>query len=101
MLHVDTSLTPGSLRGDVDRLFELSAKKVFALDRSWDPLAGSPVVTVAGKYAPRGWTEWTQGFQFGSAILQFAATGDRRALAIGRAGTIRHMATHVSHAGVH
>jgi hypothetical protein len=101
MLHVDTSLTPGSLRGDIDRLFELSARKVFALDRSWDPLAGSPVVTVGGKYAPRGWTEWTQGFQFGSAILQFAATGDKRALAIGRAGTIRHMAAHVSSVGVH
>ena len=25
---------------------------------------------------PKGWTEWTQGFQFGSAILQFDATGD-------------------------
>ncbi len=101
MLRVDTTLTPGSLRGDVDRLFELSARKVFALDRSWNPLAGSPVVTVGGKYAPRGWTEWTQGFQFGSAVLQFAATGDRRALAIGRAGTIRHMAAHVSNVGVH
>jgi len=101
MLQADTTLTPGSLRGDIDRLFELSARKVFALDRSWDPLAGSPVVTVGGKYAPRGWTEWTQGFQFGSAVLQFAATGDRRALAIGRAGTIRHMAAHVSNVGVH
>jgi len=101
MLQADTTLTPVSLRGDIDRLFELSARKVFALDRSWDPLAGSPVVTVGGKYAPRGWTEWTQGFQFGSAVLQFAATGDRRALAIGRAGTIRHMAAHVSNVGVH
>ncbi|MFZ1054118.1 MAG: glycosyl hydrolase [Opitutaceae bacterium] len=101
MLQADTTLTPGSLRGDIDRLFELSARKVFALDRSWDPLAGSPVVTVGGKYAPRGWTEWTQGFQFGSAVLQFAATGDRRALAIGRTGTIRHMAAHVSNVGVH
>jgi len=101
MLHIDTSLTPASLRGSVDRLFELSARKVFAIDRSWDPADGSPVVTVDGRYAPRGWTEWTQGFQFGSAILQFAATGDRRALAIGRTGTFRHMAAHVSHAGVH
>src|SRR5258708_12847409 len=37
----------------------------------------SPVFTVAGKYTSRGWTEWTQGFQFGSAILQFDATDDR------------------------
>jgi len=33
---------------------------------------------VRGKYTSRGWTEWTQGFQFGSAILQFDATGASR-----------------------
>ena len=54
-----------------------------------------------GKYTSRGWTEWTQGFQFGSAILQFDATGDERFLEIGREGTRRHMASHVSHIGVH
>lgn len=101
MIHIDTSLTPGSLRKDVDRLFEVSGAKIFALHRRWSPLDGSPVVTVGGKYTSRGWTEWTQGFQFGSPILQFAATGDRRALAVGREGTIRHMASHVSHIGVH
>jgi unsaturated chondroitin disaccharide hydrolase len=101
MIHIDSSLTPGSLRRDIDRLFEVSGKKVFALERHWDPLAGSPVVTVEGKYTSRGWTEWTQGFQYGSAILQFAATGDRRALAAGRDGTLRRMASHVSHVGVH
>jgi hypothetical protein len=101
MLRIDTSLTPGSLSGAVDRLFELSAGKVYAIDRRWSPADGSPVVTVGGKYASRGWTEWTQGFQFGSAILQFAATGDRRSLAIGRGGTFAHMAGHLSHTGVH
>jgi hypothetical protein len=101
MIKIDTTLTPGSLRKDIDRLFELSGDKILALQRHWGPAAGSPVITVAGKYSSRGWTEWTQGFQFGSAILQFAATGDRQALAIGRDGTIRHMATHVSHVGVH
>ena len=34
--------------------------------------------TVEGRYHARGWTEWTQGFQFGSALLQFDATGDAR-----------------------
>ena len=101
MLRIDTSLTPGSLSGAIDRLFELSAGKVYAIDRRWSPADGSPVVTVGGKYASRGWTEWTQGFQFGSAILQFAATGDRRSLAIGRGGTLAHMAGHLSHIGVH
>ena len=57
--------------------------------------------TVKGKYTSRGWTEWTQGFQYGSALLQFDATGDERFLEIGRRGTIERMAPHVSHIGVH
>jgi len=101
MIRIDTSLTPAALRRDLDRLFEASARKLFALQKAWDPRRGAPVVTVNGKYVSRGWTEWTQGFQFGSAILQFAATGDRRALAIGRAAAHDRMATHVSHVGVH
>jgi hypothetical protein len=101
MIRIDTTLTAASLRNDIDHLFDLSAAKIFALQRHWRPAAGSPVVTVEGKYTSLGWTEWTQGFQFGSPILQLAATGDRRALAIGREGTVRHMAGHVSHVGVH
>jgi hypothetical protein len=56
---------------------------------------------VKGKYTSRGWTEWTQGFQYGSPLLQFDATGDERFLEIGRRGTVERMATHVSHIGVH
>ena len=53
-------------------------------------------------FTPRvGWTEWTQGFQFGSAILQFDATGDQQFLEIGRQNTIEKMAPHVTHIGVH
>jgi len=101
MIRIDQSLTPGSLRRDIDRLFDLSAGKILSLEKSWDSRLGAPVFTVGGRYTSRGWTDWTQGFQFGSAILQFAATGDRRALAAGRGGALRHMAPHVSHVGVH
>ena len=101
MIRIDTSLSAESLRGDVRRLFEVSAGKIFALQKAWDPRQGAPVVTVAGKYTARSWTGWTQGFQFGSAILQFAATGNRRALAVGRTATQEQMARHVSHVGVH
>jgi len=59
------------------------------------------VFTVNGKYTSRGWTEWTQGFQFGSAILQFDATGEEEFLKIGRSRTRELMAPHVSHIGVH
>jgi unsaturated chondroitin disaccharide hydrolase len=100
-MKIDTSLTPQSLAGQTTRLFGLAGEKIRLLQRSWNPHHGTPVFTVNGKYTSRGWTEWTQGFQFGSAILQFDATGDTDALAIGRNATVEHMATHVSHVGVH
>jgi hypothetical protein len=59
------------------------------------------VFTINGKYTTRGWTEWTQGFQFGMAILLFDATRDPEFLALGRNRTIERMAPHVSHIGVH
>ena len=101
MIRIDSSLTAASLRPDIERLFEVSARKILALQKGWNPRQGAPVFTVGGQYVSRGWTEWTQGFQFGSAILQFAATDDSKALAIGREGTLEHMARHVSHVGVH
>ncbi len=101
MLSIDSTLTPKSLRSEIERVFDASAVKIRALQKSWDPTKGTPVFTVEGRYTSRGWTEWTQGFQFGSAVMQFAATGDEAMLKIGRDGTLRHMATHVSHIGVH
>ena len=89
------------LTAHTTRLFALSAQKIQLLQKSWNPHHGTPVFTVNGVYTSRGWTEWTQGFQFGSAILQFDATGDTAALAIGKNATLEHMATHVSHVGVH
>ena len=100
-LKTDPNLTPQKLLPKITRLFELSAEKILAIEKSWKPENGTPVFTVKGIYTSRGWTEWTQGFQFGSAILQFDATGDERFLRIGREGTRRHMASHVSHIGVH
>ena len=49
----------------------------------------------------RGWTEWTQGFQFGAAVLQFDATGDAHFLELGRTRTLERMASHLTHVGVH
>ncbi len=101
MILIDNSLTPQDLIPRLEHLFELSAKKIRLLDQRWDPARGTPVFTVKGEYTSRGWTEWTQGFQFGSAILQFDATGETAFLEMGRTATVRYMATHVSHVGVH
>jgi unsaturated chondroitin disaccharide hydrolase len=100
-IKINSKLTAQKLLPKITRLFGLSAEKILVIEKSWKPENGTPVFTVKGKYTSRGWTEWTQGFQFGSAILQFDATGDERFLHIGREGTRRHMASHVSHIGVH
>lgn len=101
MLAVDNTLYPRDLLPAIGRMWEASAGCLDRMQQSWRPELGSPVFTVNGRYTSRGWTEWTQGFQFGSFLLQFDATGDRRFLEIGRAGTLELMAPHVSHVGVH
>ena len=100
-IKIDPRLTPKRLVPKIERVFDLSGQKLLSLEQSWKPEDGTPVFTVKGRYTSRGWTEWTQGFQYGSALLQFDATGDGRFLEIGRRGTRKHMATHVSHMGVH
>ena len=101
MLRIDHHLHPTQLIPLIDSLFSLSGQKILNLQRSWDPHKGSPVFTVQGSYTSRGWTEWTQGFQFGSAVLQYDVTGEKEFLTIGRDGTLREMPRHVSHVGVH
>src|SRR3546814_11223308 len=78
MIQIDANLTPSALSGQLRRFWELSGEKIAAIEREYELGKGSPVFTVNGKYTTRGWTEWTQGFQFGSSILQFDATGGNR-----------------------
>src|SRR6266540_4623395 len=101
MMQMDRHRSPRDLLPKVDRLFALSAAKIRSIEETWRPDQGAPVFTVHGRYQARGWTEWTQGFQFGSAILQFDATGDREFLELGRSRTVERMAPHLTHMGVH
>lgn len=101
MIAIDRKLTAAALKPAARRLMELSGRKILMIQKDWDASLGTPVFTVRGKYTSRGWTEWTQGFQFGSAILQYDATDEREFLEIGRKATVEVMATHVSHVGVH
>src|SRR6267143_1024505 len=100
-LEIHFQLTAATLAPKLQRLFDLAARKIRSLHQAWDPAKGSPVFTVQGRYTSRGWTEWTQGFQFGSALLQFDATGEEQFLELGRKKTVELMASHVSHFGVH
>jgi unsaturated chondroitin disaccharide hydrolase len=100
-LKIDAKLTPANLAKPAARVLELAGDKARALNRAWDISKGTPVFTVAGKYTTRGWTEWTQGFQYGIPILAFDGTDQRDLLEIGRTKTRKFMAPHVSHVGVH
>ncbi|WP_266368775.1 glycosyl hydrolase [Tellurirhabdus rosea] len=101
MIQINNDLVPADLSAKLTRFWELSAQKIRLIEAEYDTAKGSPVFTEAGKYTTRGWTEWTQGFQYGSAILQFDATGEPEFLEMGRTRTLTAMAPHVSHIGVH
>jgi hypothetical protein len=101
MLRIDRHRSARDLLPAVEHLFTLSAGKIRAIEQSWNPADGAPVFTVEGRYRARGWTEWTQGFQFGSALLQFDATGEPEFLELGRSRTLERMAPHLTHMGVH
>jgi unsaturated chondroitin disaccharide hydrolase len=101
MIRLDPTLTAQALRPSVQRAAKLAAEKVRLIRRSWDPAKGAPVFTVGGAYTARGWTEWTQGFQFGAAIHAFELTGEKDLLEYARAETVARMASHVTHRGVH
>ncbi|SHG07035.1 hypothetical protein SAMN05443144_11829 [Fodinibius roseus] len=85
----------------LQRFWELSAQKIQLIRSDYDTSQGSPVFTEDGVYTTRGWTEWTQGFQFGSEIIQFDATGQTEYLEMGREATVTRMAPHITHIGVH
>jgi hypothetical protein len=101
MIRLDRTRSAADLLPRIERLFTRSAAKIRRLDGRWRATDGAPVFTVDGTYTARGWTEWTEGFQYGSALLQFDATGDREWLELGRERTLTRMAPHLTHVGVH
>ena len=101
MIDLDKAPAPSDLTPNLARLFALAGEKVALLDREYDDAQGSPVFTIEGRYTTRGWTEWTEGFRYGTAILHYDATGDEASLKSGRDHTVARMASHVSHTGVH
>lgn len=101
MIKLAKQLTPADLLPKLARFWSRSAECIEAIEVSCPPGAASPVFTVDGRYTARGWTEWTQGFQYGSALLQFDATDDERYLELGRERTLAVMAPHLTHTGVH
>jgi unsaturated chondroitin disaccharide hydrolase len=100
-MQIQNKLQPDDLKKALSDMWELSEKKIRLIRNEYDASKGSPVYTREGKYTTRGWTEWTQGFQFGGEIIQFDATGEKEFLNMGRESTLRLMAPHITHVGVH
>lgn len=100
-MQIDEAITSREIDDLLSPYFERSGRKLDSIFATWRPESGTPVFTAGGRYTSQSWTEWTQGFMFGWALLQFEATGDERYLEMGRNGIVRHMASHVTHIGVH
>ena len=100
-MQTNQHLTPAELRSDTRRVLELAGRKAMSIDRTWDSSLGTPVFTVEGKYSTRGWTEWTQGFQYGCMILAGDGLDEDQLIQLGKSRTIEHMLPHVTHIGVH
>ncbi len=100
-MDIGTKLACEDLQPAVQRVFELAAEKCRRLDRNWDPARGAPVFTAAGRYTTRGWTQWTEGFQYGCLILAGDALEDRSLIELGCERTVDRMLPHVTHTGVH
>jgi hypothetical protein len=100
-MRIDETVKPAEILPRARRLWELAAGKIRSIEKTCPPEKASPVFTVKGRYTARGWTEWTRGFQYGSALLLFDATGEKEFLELGRRRTVESMASHLTHMGVH
>jgi len=101
MIQINDALTPTDFLPKLERFWHRSAECLDAIEAKFPAGSATPVFTVDGQYSAQGWTEWTQGFQYGSSFLQYDATDERRFLELGRQQTVDTMASHLTHVGVH
>ncbi len=101
MIQINKQLQATELVSAADAVANAAKPKIRSLEKRWNPKDGTPVFTEAGRYTTRGWTEWTQGFQYGNALLTFELAQDEEYLTLGRRHTLGDMATHLTHIGVH
>ncbi len=98
---INDSIELKDLESNLADLWALSGKKIKSISQNFDTGNGSPVTTKKGVYQPMSWTDWTQGFEYGSSLLQFDATGDEFFLDLATNMITKEMPAHVVHFGVH
>ena len=67
---IDSHIKGSDLNESLKNFWDLAKTKVEILNKKYDASQGAPVFTINGEYTTRGWTEWTQGFQFGIPFQQ-------------------------------
>lgn len=100
-MKINAIITPQELSPAIRRATELAAGKIARLEQRWNVPGSAPVFTAEGRYTARSWTQWTQGFQYGNALLCFELGGSAELLAMARRHVAADMAEHLSHTGVH
>jgi hypothetical protein len=101
MITVNLVLKPVDLRKKIERLWEVSAPKILAIDLAESAGAAQPVFTVQGKYVAHNSAEATPGFIYGSALLQYDAFWDESFLQLGGERTKQRMIHYVTRTGAH
>ena len=100
-MDLNQNVTAKDLLPAVQQAVALAAEKTLCLDQRWKPGDGAPVITAAGRYTARSWTQWTQGFQYGNALICYELTDDAALLTMARNHVVTAMAEHLTHTGVH
>jgi unsaturated chondroitin disaccharide hydrolase len=95
------AITPQGLNPAIRRAVELARGKTLRLEQRWNVAGAAPVFTAGGRYTARNWTQWTQGFQYGNALLCFELCGDPELLEMAGRHVVADMAEHLTHKGVH
>ena len=101
MIDIQENLTAQELKPLFPEFWKISGNKIRSVEKQFNFDKGSPVFTVKGKYTTRGWTDWTMGFLYGSALLQFEAARDQEFLDMALRGIQEKMPPHLTHTGVH
>lgn len=100
-MRVDNHTKVEDLDATVEKIFLLAAEKSKRLTARWKEGDGAPVFTVRGKYTSRGWTEWTQGFQFGIPLILGYTLKQPELFDYAERMIVQKMPVHLTHRGVH
>ena len=99
-MQIDQAISLESVARSATQVAEIGSRKIRALLNRWNA-TDAPVFTSAGRYGSRAWTQWTEGFLYGQALLCFEMTGAEDLLKTARQLVRSRMASHVTHFGVH